>query len=63
MEQFVFVLVLAAICTPIAWGTMWWLVTRKNRAYIRYLVSELECSDGKEEADESAQASSDKERH
>lgn len=63
MEQIVFVLILAAVCTPIAWGLMWWLTTRKNRAYIRYLVNELGCSNGKEEADESAQATGNKKRH
>lgn len=55
MVQFGFMFMLTAICTLIAWVVMWWLATKHNRDYIRYLVNELGCSNGKEEADESAQ--------
>lgn len=55
MVQFGFMLVLTTICTFIAWAVMWWLATRHSRDYIRYLVNELGCSNGEEEADESAQ--------
>lgn len=56
MVQLGFVLVLTAICTLVAWVVMWWLATRHSRDYIRYLVNELGCSNGEEEADEYAQA-------
>lgn len=58
MVQLGFMLVLTAICTLIAWAVMWWLATKHNREYIRYLVNELGCSNGEEEADESAQEGS-----
>lgn len=61
MVQFGFMLVLTAICTFIAWVVMWWLATKHNREYIRYLVNELGWSNGEEEADESAQAVGDTE--
>lgn len=63
MEQFVFILILAAISTFIAWAVMWWLATKHNRDYIRYLVNELGCRNDKEEADKSTQAISHKKRH
>lgn len=61
MVELGFMLVLTAICALVAWVVMWWLATRHNREYIRYLVNELGCSNGKEEADESAQAVGDTE--
>ena len=61
MVQFGFVLVLTAICTLVAWVVMWWLATKHNREYIRYLANKLGCNYGKEEADESAQAVGDTE--
>lgn len=57
MEWFVAVLVLAVVCTPVAWVVMWWLATKHNRDYIRYLVEELRGgTNGEEEKDESSQA-------
>ena len=56
MVKLGFMLVLTAICTLIAWVVMWSLATKDNRDYIRYLVNELGCGNGEEEADESAQA-------
>lgn len=61
MVQLGFMFMLTAICTLVAWVVMWWLATKHNRDYIRYLVNELGCSNGEEEADESAQAVGDTE--
>lgn len=63
-EQMVFMAVLTIICSVAWWCIMWMLAERHNRQYLRFLIEQLEGgSDGKEEENESAQASSDKERH
>lgn len=55
-EQMVFMAVLTIICSVAWWCIMWIVADRHNRAYIRYLVEQLEGgSDGKEEENESSQ--------
>lgn len=58
MVQLGFMFMLTAICTLVAWVVMWWLATKHNRDYIRYLVNELGCGNGEEEEDKSAQEGS-----
>lgn len=55
----VFMAVLTIICSVAWWCIMWIVAGRHNRAYIRYLVEQLEGgSDGKEEENESSQEGS-----
>lgn len=55
MEQLIFLFVLTVTCAPVAWLVMWWLATKHNRNYIRYLVEQLTGgTDGEKEKDESS---------